>query len=164
MRVTATCDTSGDKRHVTSDNTVACCLSLVAALLLVSPVVAHAAQNYARAVDQLSQAIGQYNDLSKEQEKYDVVFRRDPMKALVDSQGNLVTSAGLHEGLSVQGIIWSETRPLVVIEDQLFAQGDTIDQYTIREIRRDGVTVQNGSETQFVPLDRGVDTPHGLSP
>ena len=145
---------------------IVCCSMLMVAgcvLLMTSSAVASPA-NYERTTDQLSQAIGLYKELSKQQSRYDVAFRRDPMRPLVDAQGNLTTSAGLRDGLSVQGIFWSEGRPLVVIEDQLFAQGDTIDQYTIREIRQDGVVVQSASETQTIPLDRGLDAAGNPSP
>ena len=131
------------------------CFSIVSTVM--------AAPNYERTVDQLSQAITTYQELTQHPEKYDVAFRRDPMKPLVDAQGNVLTMSGMKDGLSVQGVIWSETRPLVVIEGDLYAQGDTLDQYTIAEIRKDGVTVQNGAATQFIPIDRGVDTPT-LSP
>ena len=132
-------------------------------LFVTSPAIA-ASADYGRTTEQLSQAVGLYKDLSKQQSRYDVAFRRDPMRPLVDAQGNLTTSAGLRDGLSVQGIFWSEGRPLVVIEDQLFAQGDTIDQYTIREIRQDGVVVQSGNETQTIPLDRGLNASGNPSP
>ena len=90
---------------------------------------------------------------------YDAVFRRDPMRPLVDTQGNMVTTVGFQGGLSVQGIIWSDERPLAVIDDELFAQGDTVGPYTIEKIQSDGVTVRRGEETTFIPLDRGLALP-----
>ena len=87
---------------------------------------------------------------------YDVVFRRDPMRSLIDARGQLVTSAGLGGGLSVQGIIWSEERPLAVIDDALFAAGDTVGAYKILQIRPDGVIAQHGQEALLIPLDRGL--------
>ena len=131
--------------------------------LFILPVNA-APENYEQVTEQLSQAIATYKTLGQQQERYDVAFRRDPMKALVDAQGSLVTSVGLHEGLAVQGIIWSEEKPLAVIEDELFAKGDTVGDYTIREIRRDGITVQRGSEVQVIPLDRGIESTAASSP
>ena len=120
--------------------------------------LATAAPNYERSVDQLSQAITTYKDLTQHPEKYDVAFRRDPMKPLVDAQGNILATSGMKDGLSVQGVIWSEEHPLVVIDGDLYAEGDTIDQYTIAEIRKDGVAVQNGTATQFIPIDRGIES------
>ena len=70
-----------------------------------------------------------------------------------------MASAGLHVGLAIQGVIWSDERPLAVIDDELFAQGDAIGPYKILQIRPDGVVVQRQDETLFVPLDRGVETP-----
>src|SRR5262249_53258136 len=67
--------------------------------------------------------------------------------------------AGLRDGFWVQGIIWSEDHPLVVIEGDLFKQGDMVDQYTIKEIAHDGITVESGGTTQFIPLERGLDMP-----
>jgi hypothetical protein len=62
--------------------------------------------------------------------------------------------------LSVQGIIWSDERPLAVIDDELFAQGDAIGPYTILQIRHEGVIVQRDADYLFVPLDRGLETQH----
>ena len=117
-----------------------------------------ATPNYDKTVDQLSQAVTTYKELTGHPEKYDVAFRRDPTKPLVDGQGNILSASGMKDGLSVQGIIWSDANPLAVIEGDLYAPGDTIDQYTIAEIRKDGVTVQSGTTTQFIPLDRGLES------
>ena len=113
--------------------------------------------SYEQVTEQLSQAVATYKTLNQQQDRYDVVFRRDPMKALVDAQGNLVTSIGLRDGLSVQGVIWSEERPLAIVDDGLFAQGDRVADYSIREIRRDGITVQRGTEILVIPLERGIE-------
>jgi len=121
--------------------------------------VTQAAPQYERTVDQLSQAVTTYKELSGHQEKYNVAFRRDPMKPLIDTQGNLLTTSGLKDGLWVQGIIWSEERPLVVIEGDLYAQGDTFDDYTVREIRKDGAVIEHGGQTQLIPIDRGFESP-----
>ena len=154
-----------NEKHITPHSQFPTPNFLVVCLVLsITSLASAAPTNYERTAEQLSQAVGLYKDLSKQQSRYDVAFRRDPMRPLVDAQGNLTTSAGLRDGLSVQGIFWSEGRPLVVIEDQLFAQGDTIDQYTIKEIHRDGVVVQSGSETQTIPLDRGLDATGNPSP
>ena len=117
-----------------------------------------AAPNYDKAVGQLSQAVTTYKELTGHPEKYDVAFRRDPTKPLVDAQGNILSMSGMKDGLSVQGIIWSDVHPLAVIEGDLYAPGDTIDQYTIAEIRQDGVLIQKGTATQFISLDRGLES------
>jgi len=129
------------------------------ALCVVGVINAQAAQNdYGRLTEQLSQAIETCRQLATPGPGYDVVFRRDPMRALVDAQGRLVTSAGLHGGFSVEGVIWSPDHPLAVIDDELFAKGDTVGPYTILQIRQDGVVVQRGNDVLLIPLDRGVET------
>jgi len=114
---------------------------------------------YERITEQLSQTIAAVKESDTRKEKYDVLFRRDPMRALVDPQGNLLTSAGLHEGLAVQGVIWNEKRPLAVIEDELYATGDVIGDYVIRDIRNDSVIIQHGDQTERIPVDRPLSEP-----
>ena len=106
---------------------------------------------------QLSQAMESYRDQLKERGGYDTAFRRDPMQALVDSKGQLIASAGLREGSWLQGIIWSDTRPLVVVDDQLFAAGDVVGPYKILEIHPDRVVVQKGDQPETILLDRGTE-------
>ena len=132
--------------------------------LFISSACIAAPGSYEQITEQLSQAIATYKTLNQQQARYEVVFRRDPMKALVDAQGNLVTSIGLRDGLSVQGVIWSEERPLAIVDDELFAQGDKVADYSIREIRRDGITVQRGTEIQVIPLERGIETQQSAPP
>lgn len=136
---------------------VACCLSLVA-ILCGSSLTLAASPSHQQIANQLSEAIEKYRSLTSQGPGYDAVFRRDPMRALVDSQGRLVTSAGLHGGFSVEGIIWSPDRPLAVIDDELFAKGDIVGPYTIRQIRQAGVVVQRGNDFLLIPLDRGIET------
>ena len=122
-------------------------------------VLAQAAQrDYGQLTKQLSETMAMHRTLTRRATDYDVVFRRDPLRALINSRGELVTSAGLHGGLSVEGIIWSAERPLAVIDDELYAQGDSVGFYTIIQIRQDGVVVQKGKDYLLVPLDRGIET------
>ena len=127
-----------------------CCLSTAVAAS--SPTV------YEKVTEQLSQTVATCRKLAAQVAGYDAVFRRDPMRPLVDGQGQLVTSAGLHGGLSVQGIIWSDERPLAIIDDELLSQGDVVGSYKILQIRADGLIAQRGEEYLFVPLDRGLET------
>ena len=106
---------------------------------------------------QLSQAMKSYRDQIKEPGEYDTAFRRDPMQALVDSKGQLIASTGLREGSWVQGIIWSETQPLVVADDQLFAIGDVVGPYKILEIHPDRVVARKGDQPETILLDRGTE-------
>ena len=138
---------------------VMCHVSCVVACCAFGVLNAQAGQtDYGQLTKQLSETVSMQRTLARRATGYDVVFRRDPMRALVSSQGELVTSAGLHGGLSVEGIIWSSERPLAVIDDELYAQGQTIGPYTILQIRRDGVVVQKEQEYLLVPLDRGIET------
>ena len=132
---------------------------VAALLLLMAPAAGGAAvPAEERALQSLAQAIEQAKRLVGAFVPYDVVFRRDPMRALVDAQGELVTSTGLHGGLSVDGIIWSPEHPLAVIDDELVGLGQSVGPYTVLQIQADGVVVQRQSQTLFVPLDRGLET------
>ena len=106
---------------------------------------------------QLSQALASVRSLATQVVPYDAVFRRDPTRALVNEQGELMTSTGLHGGLAVQGIIWSDQRPLAVVDDELVAQGDVVGPYTVTEIKPDGLIAASSAETVFIPLDRGIE-------
>ena len=120
------------------------------------------AEASARSAEQVLQKLTRATDtcehLRGRMVSYDVVFRRDPMRPLIDAQGQVVSSAGLHSGLAVQGVMLSAVHPMVVVEDELLGQGDQIGPYRILEIRSDGVVVQQSDERLvFIPLDRGVD-------
>ena len=121
-----------------------------------SPSAECATENLERTTRRLSQALETYRGELHRQGGYDPVFHRDPMQVLVDSKGAIMSSAGLHDGLAVQGIIWSQAKPLVVIDDRLFAQGDTVGPYKIVTIRQDGIVVQNGDQSQEILLERGI--------
>ena len=110
-------------------------------------------------VDQLGGTIATYAALSRPMGGYDVVFRRDPMRRLIDEKGDQATASGLHGGLSVQGIIWSQDHPLVVVDDELFQAGDVLGSYTILRVYSAGIVVQHGKQALFIPLDRGLETP-----
>ena len=109
-----------------------------------------------RTTRQLSQALQTYRSRFQQEGRYDAVFQRDPMQAMLNSQGRVTVSAGLGEGLAVQGIIWSEARPLVVIDDHLFAQGDVVGPYKILEIHPNRVVAQLGDESKVIQLDRDL--------
>ena len=103
---------------------------------------------------QLSQTMKSYQDQLKERGEYDSAFRRDPMQALVDSQGQLIGSVGSREGSWIQGIIWSDTQPVVVVDGQLFGPGEVVGPYEILEIHPDRVIVQKGDQQETISLDR----------
>ena len=130
------------------------------AVFLAFPGVAIAATaNYERTARQLSEAIDTATHLAQDEQPYDVVFCRDPMQPLVNDQGDIVFSSGLHGGLSAQGIVWSESRPLVIVDDEVLAKGSAVGPYTIVDIQPDGVIVERDGQRMFVPLDRGLAPP-----
>ena len=138
------------------------CLRLVfvvGMLLLAVTTVSAAQPPYERITERLSEALEASRALAEERTPYDVAFRRDPMRPIIDAQGHLISSAGLRGGLSAQGILWSADHPLAVVDDELFTEGETVGPYTILEIRTDGVIVQRGGDDQrlFIPLDRGIE-------
>ena len=128
------------------------------ACLLIIPVAAQAVpEECERVAAQLSDALDRARLLFQQREGYGVVFRRDPMRPLIDATGREVGFLEAQGGLSVQGIIWSERRPLAVDDDELFAEGDVVGPYKILEIRKDGIVAQlEDQQRVFIPLDRGV--------
>ena len=111
-----------------------------------------------RALNELREAMQAVRVQQQRFAPYDAVFRRDPLQAIIDDRGQLISSAGLSGGLSVQGIIWSSERPLAVIDDTLVAAGETAGPYSVVDIQPDRVLVQRGDERLWIPLDRGVDS------
>ena len=116
-------------------------------------------ERYEQTADELAQAVHTAQALEEQAGGYDAVFSRDPLKALIDAQGRVVSATGFSGELAVQGIMWSQERPLAVVDDELYATGDSVGPYTIVEIRQEGVVVARDGATLFVPLDRGVGLP-----
>ena len=116
-------------------------------------------ERYEQTADELAQAVHTAQALEEQAGGYDAVFSRDPLKALIDAQGRVVSATGFSGGLAVQGIMWSQERPLAVVDDELYATGDSVGPYTIVEIWQEGVVVARDGATLFVPLDRGVGLP-----
>jgi hypothetical protein len=113
-------------------------------------------RDYQRLIEQLSEAHQSDQQLDQQMTAYDVVFRRDPMRPIIDAGGGIVVPAGLHDGLSVQGIIWSDQRPLTVIEGDIYAAGERVGPYKLIDITPHGVVVERGPDLIFIPLDRGL--------
>lgn len=111
-----------------------------------------------RTTRQLEHALRSHRQLAQENKAHDGVFRRDPMQPLVDAQGKQVGGGGSmavgREGMWIQGIIWSPGRPLVVVNDQLFGQGDSVGPYKILTIHPDRVVAQRGDQSETISLDR----------
>ena len=115
-----------------------------------------AAPTVNRVMQQLREAIAQCRELSKQVVPYDAVFSRDPMAPLVDARGRMILSAWRASGPTVQGIIWSEERPLAVVDGELLKPGDVIGPYTLLSIRPNGLVAGRDGQQLFVPLDRGL--------
>lgn len=113
-----------------------------------------ASHPYEQMATELSKTVELYKGLNQEAPKYEVVFRRDPMRALIDNQGNVLIAAGLHQGLALQGMVWSQGFNKVLIDDEFYGPGDEVGPYKIMEIRPDGLLAQEGEKSVFVPLYR----------
>ena len=100
----------------------------------------------------LSHSMEVFRKLSEPGSGYNVVLRRDPLEPLIDGQGNVVSATGLHEGLVVQGIIYSEGFKSALVDEQFYFVGDTVGPYRILQIKPDGFLAQDGEKTIFVPL------------
>ena len=143
---------------------VTCHVSLVTLFFFSATVMAETApKDYAKLTEQLELAVARCRELAARALGYDVVFRRDPLKVLVDAQGGLVSSSGMQGGLSIDGIIWSEEAPLAIVDDELVPPGATVGPYTIMQIHPDRVVVKRGHELLSIPLDRGL-VPEAESP
>ncbi len=130
-----------------------------------SPAAVRAQGSLERTTRQLEQALRLYGEQMKERGEYDGLFRRDPLQPLVNSQGQPVgiLSTG-REGMWIQGIIWSPNRPLVVVDDRLFGQGDVIGPYKILAIHPDRVVAQRGDQPETIALDRPLQKDASRSP
>ncbi len=134
-------------------------VALVWALVALSGASANANSFVSeRTVQQLAHAVKTSRALSDDAVPYNAVFRRDPMQPLVDERGQWISSSGFGSRLSVQGIIWSDQQPFAVVDDELYASGATVGPYTIIEIQKLGIVVQQGDSRLFIPLDRGFET------
>ena len=81
---------------------------------------------------------------------------RDPLMPLVDRSGNILIAreeeTGLG-GLTISGIIYSETAPLAVINDEVVTAGDKVGGYVIVEITPQSVSLQKGNEGFTLKLE-----------
>ena len=84
-------------------------------------------------------------------------FLPRPASELVNADG---TPAGEEAGppavvfplVTVQGVIWGGVRPQVIIEDHLYDVGDVVAGARIKEIGRDGVTLEMEGATTRVKI------------
>jgi len=79
---------------------------------------------------------------------------RDPMAPLVDNNGGILIAKEFDVGgLSLKGIIYSETKPLAVINDEVLSKGDALGDYTITEITEKSVSLQKGDKVFVLKLE-----------
>ena len=78
--------------------------------------------------------------------------KRDPMVPLVDKKGRpvAVVEGGIQfkiSDLSLEGIIWDETKPLAIINDEVVGCGDKVSGVTVVKIEKDKVILNYQNET-----------------
>ncbi len=131
--------------------------ALAAGMVLAGPMKSEAGvspRDYQRMVEQLSEAVESRRVVSASFDAYDVVFRRDPMRPIIDQQGDVAMPQALRDGLSVQEILFADQRPLAVSDGEVFVSGETVGPYTILGIRSDGLVAQRGNQMLFIPADQ----------
>ena len=109
-------------------------------------------EDYEASLTAFTKVSGLYRDWAKPSPAYDVTLRRDPMNSLVDPQGFVIHGAGLHDGLAVQGIIWSGKERSALIEDEFYSEGDQVGPYRILKIEPNGFWAQKAGQKVFVAL------------
>ena len=78
--------------------------------------------------------------------------KRDPLVPLVDKKGRpvAVVEGGIQfkiSDLSLEGIIWDETKPLAIINDEVVGCGDKVSGVTVVKIEKDKVILNYQNET-----------------
>ena len=102
--------------------------------------------------EQLLHTMKQYRAQDKPLPGYPVVFRRDPMRSLIDEQGQVTGPRGLYNGLAVQGIIRSKDMRLTLVNDEFFKEGDWVGPYKILKIQPEGLLTQLEGKDLFIPF------------
>jgi hypothetical protein len=105
-----------------------------------------------RLSEALSGAIAEYKSLERGVESYDFPLRRDPMKTLIDHEGNVVAPAGVRAGLVVQGVVRSGNFKKILVDNVFYSEGDAFGPYEVLEIKDTGFWAKEGGEKVFVPL------------
>lgn len=79
---------------------------------------------------------------------------RDPMMPLVDNNGGILIAKEINaDGLSLKGIIYSETRPMAIINDEVLVKGDKLGDYTIIAITETSVSLQKDDKGFVLKLE-----------
>jgi hypothetical protein len=101
------------------------------------------AEQYERVVQQLH---GNIDSAQKKMRRNEVVTA-----IIVDINRELAPGqkiAGKNRSFVLQGISWSAGRPLLMIDDKLYKEGDQIGGYTIQQIFQQAVILKDADGTQ----------------
>ena len=107
---------------------------------------------YEQMAGDLLRAMKNYREHDKPLPDYHVVFRRDPMRSLIDEQGRLTSGRGLYNGLAVQGLIRSKDLKLALVNDEFYKEGERVGPYKILEIQPNGLIVELEGKNSFIPF------------
>ena len=119
---------------------------------------------YEHLEQELSGAVTLFQKLSLPEKVFTEVPRRDPMKSLIDNQGNLIPSLELSGELVLQGIYVSGGTKTVLVNESFYTEGSKVASYQILEIREDGILAQKENEQPtFFPLHPEAKTAGGVS-
>ncbi|MFH1767733.1 MAG: hypothetical protein ABH858_01045 [Candidatus Omnitrophota bacterium] len=76
---------------------------------------------------------------------------RDPMSALVDEKGRILIEEKKDiEDFVLQGIMYSPQGSVVIINGEMFKEGDKSQDYIIKGIKKDGVVVEKDGKDYFL--------------
>lgn len=79
---------------------------------------------------------------------------RDPFMPLVDFQGRLLIARDIEiEGLSLDGIIFSEDKPVAIISGEVLAEGQSIGKYRVLKVEKNKVTLEGRDEIYQLNLE-----------
>jgi hypothetical protein len=82
---------------------------------------------------------------------YRALTDRDPMYPLVNERGEILIKEKKVVGdLIIQGIIYSPPESVVVINNEMYQEGDDFEEYKIKKIEPNGIIFQKNSEEYFL--------------
>lgn len=81
-------------------------------------------------------------------------FSRDPFMPLIDPHGRILITREIDvEGMSLEGIIYSEENPAVVINGEILRENETIGDYLVLEIERERVVLKKDGKEYELKLE-----------
>ncbi len=79
---------------------------------------------------------------------------RDPFYPLIDFQGRVLIEREIDlEGMSLEGIMYSEHSPIVVINGEVLRQNEALGEYVILKIEREKVTLEKDGREYILKLE-----------